>query len=266
MGRQGRRPRPAIVSSIKFGPTGCGLARGQDTCCRSTWAAVVASVAVLGAVPPGDVHRCVGNDGWVASIVSCSPTRVTRGFLLAAVLGTPTALTGITATVVPTLWAGSIMIATFVASVILASRVVVPESKYWIVSAATAAGMSAILVLIWTPMAVLAVHGERSPAVVTGVQVTHGRHNLYRYSLHRPDGTPISGELIEYADSYSVGDQVEVIVDRRGEVDPVDTSALDEKRPTEIAAVVCLILTVVLSVMTGAGYTWSFGLGYQPKH
>ena len=207
----------------------------------------------------------VGDNGWVAATVSDFPVRLRRGFLLAAILGVPIVLTGIAAMFTPTLWAGSIMIAALVAAFVLAGRVV-PESRCWLVAAAGAAGLSAILVLIWTPMAVLAAHGERLPAVVVGVQVAPGKHDLYCYSLHRTDGTPISGDLIETADIYSIGEQLEVIVDRRGDIDPVAASALDGSRPTGTAAVVCVVVAVALSVLTGAGHTWSLGLGYRPRH
>jgi hypothetical protein len=157
------------------------------------------------------------------------------------------------------------MLVSVVASFILASQLV-PESRYGMAAAGSAAAMSAILTLIWAPLAMLDVHGEQVTAVVTGERISHGKHNEYHYSLHRLDGRPIFGELIEYADYYAVGDRVDVVVDRREEVDPVDASDLQNERTTGIAAAVCLVLAGALAVTVGRRYTWSFGLRYRPRH
>jgi hypothetical protein len=192
---------------------------------------------------------------------------LTRGLSLAAVLCSPILVTGIAAAFLRTAWAGPIMLVSVVVSVVLASQLA-PGSRYGMVAAGVAAGMSAILTLIWAPLAVLDVHGEQVTAVVSGERVNHGRHNQYRYSLHRSDGRPIPGELIEYADNYAIGDRVDVVVDRRKDVDPVDAGALQDERMTGIAAAGCLMLAGVLAVMIGRRHTWSlsFRFGYRPRH
>jgi hypothetical protein len=157
------------------------------------------------------------------------------------------------------------MLVSVAASFILASQLA-PDSRYGMAAAGSAAAMSAILTLIWAPLAVLDIRGEQVTAVISSERASYGKHSQYRYSLHRSDGRPISGELIEYADYYAIGDQVDVVVDRREEVDPVDASALQDERTTGIAAAVCLVLAGVLAVMVGRRYTWSFGFGYRPRH
>jgi hypothetical protein len=201
--------------------------------------------------------------------VSLVPRRVLvglrRGCVLAAILISPATIVGGAAATVRTLWADGILLACAVVAVVAASHVV-PERKYSVVAAAVVGLLSAILVLIWAPMAVLEVRGVEMTGTVTGVHVLRGKHSLYQYALRDPTGSPMPGKLNEYSNTYAMGDEVEVVVDRRQKLDPVDASDLQDESGLGIAAVVGLLLTVALSIAAGCGVQLPSRSGYRPRH
>lgn len=174
-----------------------------------------------------------------------------HGLVLAAIFTGPTWIAGTAAALIRTYWAGWFMVIAVVLAIVAASQLF-PERRLGIVVCGVLAALAAIVTFIWMPLAVLDLRGKPVTAVVTTEHFIRGKHNLYQYELRGPDGQPIAGMLTEYDDVYKPGDHIDVIVDRRQQLDPKTADELDGERETGIAAAGLLVLATALSIGVGA--------------
>jgi hypothetical protein len=144
-----------------------------------------------------------------------------------------------------------------------------PGSGYRMAAIASVALLSAILVTIWAPLAALDVRGAEMSGIVTGVHGVRlgvGKGVVYHYALRDSHGSSVPGTLREYDDVYAIGDEVDVVVDGRRKLDPVDAGELDAEFGLGVAVLVGVLLTVVLSIAAGSGVRLPSRSRYRPRH
>jgi hypothetical protein len=175
-------------------------------------------------------------------------TTVTRTVTLAVVLSVPVLVTAVAARFWSTQSAGLCMVAAVVTAIVSSGQLV-RARKLIMVFAGVCAIMAAILALIGTPLLVLRLYGQQTEATVVAARRVHAFGGAdHRYLLLMPNGQPISRELSESHDVYAVGDQVDVVFDPGGRVDPADTDLVNDASATLAFAVGCQIAALVLCV------------------
>ncbi len=118
-----------------------------------------------------------------------------------------------------------------------------------------AAVVAAIVLLLAVPDAVLAARGRTVVAVVrSAAEITTpskaGERHEWRYQLALPDGQPLAGRLVEQRRNWQVGEDIRVVVDPTGRVDPHDPADVAEANATLAVGVGLIVLTFALAVAT----------------
>jgi hypothetical protein len=113
-----------------------------------------------------------------------------------------------------------------------------------------AGGMFVVLTFYGAHASILAWHGRQVQATVTRVQVLHGKSISYSYELADANRR-IPGRLVEDVNEFSVGDEVQVVVDPADWVDPETVGEVRAARPIWTVAGAGLVATVLASVWIG---------------
>lgn len=124
-----------------------------------------------------------------------------------------------------------------------------------LVVAALVAGFLASAVLFTSvPTMVLSVRGRPTTAVVaTSTDVTvhtrSGTSHEWRYQLVDTAGRPIPGRLVATGPYWQPGDQVDVLVDPNGRIDPHEAGEADEWPSSAVIAGSLIAITAGLAVL-----------------
>ncbi|MGI5183465.1 hypothetical protein ACQEVZ_45135 [Dactylosporangium sp. CA-152071] len=135
--------------------------------------------------------------------------------------------------------------------VVLAGRWAAPM----LVVAAVVAGFLASAVLFtFVPTMVLSVRGRPTTAVVaTSTDVTvhtrSGTSHEWRYQLVDAAGRPIPGRLTATGPYWQPGDQVDVLVDPSGRIDPHEAGEVDDWPSSAVIAGSLIAITAGLAVL-----------------
>ncbi|AGZ45088.1 hypothetical protein [Actinoplanes friuliensis] len=149
---------------------------------------------------------------------------------------------------------GAVIVVSFAVVGALALGHLLTRYRLWLQVCAAFTGATFVIVTGYAAHStVLAVHGDRISAVVAGVAVQErsGNSTTYRYALTTLLGVPVPGQLVEDSDELAIGEQVEVVVDRGGRVDPRTTGEVDAVGPLWAAALIGFALTALVAVLAG---------------
>jgi hypothetical protein len=142
----------------------------------------------------------------------------------------------------------AVVILAWLGAFLLGQRLV--EGSGWgLIGGVLAAGTFVVATFYGVHASTLALGGATVTATVVDINTARAKSSTtYLYKLAGPDGHDIGGRLSEDFDLFDVGDQVVVVADPAGLVDPELPGEVDAGRPIWITSGISFVVTGLMAL------------------